>query len=197
MPLVGGPRKTDPPRSLVGGRVVYARRCGDPCVLLATYGSAAARREGPLPAPRPRRPHCNSGSPAARTGGTARICFRNGGSVGAGAPPLGASENSTAASRLPIISTETMRLHSAGRSGGTRVARLTLPSVKPPSSQWASPVSGLRSRRAPEPGDPDGKGAQLRRWGHLLWLPASKIYCVKASIYEHEHALRWRREQIC
>jgi hypothetical protein len=173
VPLLGAPRKTDPPRALGGGHVVSARRCSDPCVLLVTYGSAGVPPGGSTPAPPLRRRRCSSGSPAARRCGRDRTSSRSDGSVVVEAPPLGASGNSTAAPRLPIISTETTRLHSAGRSGARRVARLALPAAKPPPSRRGAPVSGLLPPQAvaPGPGETVRKWAQRGRWGHSTTAP--------------------------
>ena len=159
--------KIDPPRSLVGGPVARAPPRGAPSVLPGTYGSGAARPEDCRLGPRPRMPRSSSGSPGARTGGTARRSSYNHGNGAVRDPLAGAVENSTAAPSLRIISTETTRLHSAGRSGARRIARLTRPEPKRPPSPLLSPVFGptaLASGRDPGPGDSGGNGAQPGRW---------------------------------
>jgi len=159
--------KIDPPRSLVGGPVARAPPRGAPSVLPGTYGSGAARPEDCRLGPRPRMPRSSSGSPGARTGGTARRSSCNHGNGAVRDPLAGAVENSTAAPSLRIISTETTRLHSAGRSGARRIARLTRPEPKRPPSPLLSPVFGptaLASGRDPGPGDSGGNGAQPGRW---------------------------------
>jgi len=144
--LLDPARKTDPPRAPCDGHAASAGPLGVPRVLSRTYGSAAARREDSSAAPPSRSPRCSTGSPSARTGGTARSGSRSGGSVGVGAPLPRAGGNSTAAPSLRIISTETTRLHSAGRSGSRRVARLTRPAPKRPPSRLPTPLSRLRHR---------------------------------------------------
>ncbi len=147
VPLLAAAGKTDPPRSLAGEPVARARPRDAPAVLPRTYGSGAARREDCRVGPRTRRPRSSSGSPGARTGDTARSSSCNRGKRAVQAPLAGAHENSTAAPSLRIISTETTRLHSAGRSGGCRIARLTRPEPKRPSAPLRSPVFGLPPSR--------------------------------------------------
>jgi hypothetical protein len=147
--LLGPSRETDPPRAPCGGHVAATGPHGVPRVLSRTYGSAAVQRERSSVGLPPRRSRCSSGSPSARTGGTARSGSRSAGSVGVGAPLPRAGGNSTAAPSLRIISAETTRLHSAGRSGGRRVARLTRPAPKRPPSRLPTPLFRLRHRPHP------------------------------------------------
>jgi len=62
------------------------------------------------------------------------------GSVVVEAPLRGAGGNSTAGADFRIISIETTRLHSAGRSGASRVARLTYAAEESPAGAGSSPV---------------------------------------------------------
>jgi hypothetical protein len=148
-------RETDPPRAPCDGHVASAGLHCDPCVLSKTYGSGAVPRERSSAGLPPRRYRCSRGSPSARTGGTARTGSRSAGSVGVGAPLPRAGGNSTAASSLRIISTETNAapLRWAIRCLPGRPSHLC-PAPKRPPSRKPTPLFGVRYCPRVTPGSP-------------------------------------------
>ena len=168
MPRVAAPRKTNPPRSRDGGRVVSARQCGDPCVLPATYDSAGARREGSSPAPRPRRRRSSSGSSAAHTGGTARICESASAAAASAASELHPSGRARTRQRPRGCPSSRPRQRGSTPLGNPVApgSPVYSPDREPPSSRLASPVSGLpRSRRGMPLGPAISVEKGLRRDG--------------------------------
>jgi len=116
--------KSDPPRIYDGARDERARRPGEPLVLPGTYGIDGALPEHCLDVLLTSRPRSSTGD-RDHIGGTARNRRGSAGIVVVEAPLPGAGGNSTTGADFRIISLETKRLHSAGRSGGCRIARLT------------------------------------------------------------------------